>query len=73
MCVAMLFTGRLTAAMFGQDLCFQNMLFLTIGLLALRPMPAEVLDEAGVPDRAPDSMGAAHGIWPERDIRPGHA
>jgi O-antigen ligase len=69
LCAAMLFTGRLTAAMFGQDLCFQNVLFLTIGLLALRPVPAQGELGEAVHDEEPETDG----MWPERDIRPGHA
>lgn len=69
LCVAMLFTGRFTAAMFGQDLCFQNMLFLTIGLLALRPASVEDQDEAELDEAAPEAVE----MWPGRDIRPGHA
>jgi O-antigen ligase len=71
LCVAMLFTGRMTAAMFGQDLSFQNMLFLTIGLLALRPVPADTTGEEE-PVTA-DELEEADGMWQERDIRPGHA
>jgi O-antigen ligase len=73
LCAAMLFVGRFTAAMFGQELPTQNILFLTIGLLALRPSPAPVAaaadegqEEAGAP-----RPGEAAGMWPGRDIRPG--
>lgn len=69
LCVAMLFTGRFTAAMFGQDLCFQNVLFLTIGLLALRPVSAQNREEAELEEAAPDAAE----MWPGRDMRPGHA
>jgi O-antigen ligase len=77
LCAAMLFVGRLTAAMFGQDLCFQNLLFLTIGLLALRP-PAPVAAEVGQEEAGeeegdgPEGAGQA-GMWPGRDTRPGRA
>jgi O-antigen ligase len=77
LCAAMLFVGRLTAAMFGQDLCFQNLLFLTIGLLALRP-PAPVAAEVGEEEAGeeegdgPEGAGQA-GMWPGRDTRPGRA
>lgn len=69
LCVTMLFTGRLTAAMFGQDLCFQNVLFLAIGLLALRPVPADVTAE----EEPDEQLEEADGMWQERDIRPRHA
>jgi hypothetical protein len=70
----MLFVGRLTAAMFGQELPTQNILFLTIGLLALRPAPAPAAAAADAGQQeeegAPRS-GEAAGMWPGRDIRPG--
>lgn len=37
LCATMLFTARFTVAMFGQDLAFQNMLFFTLALMAIRP------------------------------------
>jgi O-antigen ligase len=54
LCVTMLFAGRFTAAMFGADLAYQNVLFLALGLLALKPAPVVEEDEeedqeAGVP------------------------
>jgi O-antigen ligase len=50
LCVTMLFAGRFTAAMFGADLAYQNVLFLAIGLLALKPAP--VVEEALEEDEA---------------------
>lgn len=68
LCVTMLFAGRFTAAMFGADLAYQNVLFLALGLLALKPAPfappAAAADEgeaaeAGTEDRAwPEAQGA---------------
>ena len=68
MCVTMLFLGRLIAAMLGNDLANQPVLFLTIGLMALRPPAAfeeeeedeeeiekdqeEALDDEAEPERA---------------------
>ena len=47
LCATMLFTARFTVAMFGQDLAFQNLLFFTLALLAMRP-PAD--------EQAPDEL-----------------
>lgn len=55
LCAAMLFTARFTTAMFGQDLAYQNMMFFSLGLLALRPAPQPAPDE----DEAEDEEAAA--------------
>ena len=61
----MLFTGRFTAAMFGQDLCFQNVLFLTIGLLAVLPAPAVDHEEVPREDPAGRRGGPAWSVAPQ--------
>lgn len=52
LCVLMLFTGRLLAAMISVEISGQQELFLFLGLLALRPLPQ--------PGRPPDAPRALH-------------
>ena len=52
LCVTMLFLGRLIAAMLGNDLANQGVLFLAIGLMALKPLAA--LDEDEESEAAED-------------------
>jgi hypothetical protein len=66
LCVTMLFAGRFVAAMLGADLAYQQVMFLTIGLLALRPPPAPALAPTVEADAAPEA-------WPGPYRRRGHA
>lgn len=60
LCVTMLFAGRFMAAMLGADLAYQQVMFLAIGLLALKPppMPAAAREPEEV------EAGAAPEAWP---------
>ena len=67
LCVTMLFAGRFVAAMLGNDLAYQNVFFLAIGLLALKPPPAVETEAAEAADEtAPEP-------WPEPGRQHGHA
>jgi O-antigen ligase len=70
LCVTMLFVGRFIAAMLGNDLAYQNVFFLAIGLLALKPPPPVVEAEE---DEVAEGEAADRVPWPEPGQQRGHA